>query len=72
MFAGCHGYRDLLGNESMDSCKLDIKMKPDGSLHVPGLNWVNVHSVEEVNKVRVTINLTSNHIYNFRLVTQNG
>ncbi|XP_014667145.1 PREDICTED: kinesin-like protein KIFC3 [Priapulus caudatus] len=40
--------RDLLAKNS--SCKLEIKMMPDGSgLHVPGLCTVNVHSLEEVN-----------------------
>ena len=41
--------RDLLNAES--SCKLEVKMNPDGGLHVPGLSSVSVGSVEDVNKV---------------------
>lgn len=45
-------HRSLLGDNLND--KLDIKMCPDGSgqLYVPGLTEFSVESVEDINKVR--------------------
>ncbi|KAF6019824.1 hypothetical protein EB796_021863 [Bugula neritina] len=40
--------RDLLSSDPSD--KLDIKLNQDGNLHVPGLSWVQVKNVNEVNQ----------------------
>ncbi|CAL1532394.1 unnamed protein product [Lymnaea stagnalis] len=42
--------RDLL-NPDPQAEKLEVKMKPEGGLHVPGLVMVPVQSLEEVNKI---------------------
>ncbi|KAH9513436.1 Kinesin-like protein kifc3 [Bulinus truncatus] len=43
--------RDLLDAEEDDKNKLEIKMKPEGGLHVPGLLTVSVKSLDEVNEL---------------------
>ncbi|KAK3600577.1 hypothetical protein CHS0354_020969 [Potamilus streckersoni] len=43
--------RDLLGDDI--SFKMEVKMNPEGGLYIPGLSYVNVASVEDVNKVFV-------------------
>ena len=42
--------RDLLSEDT--SYKMEVKMNPEGGgLHIPGLSYVNVDSVEHVNEV---------------------
>ncbi|KAL3858961.1 hypothetical protein ACJMK2_009206 [Sinanodonta woodiana] len=43
--------RDLLGDDI--SFKMEVKMNPEGGLYIPGLSYVKVASVEDVNKVFV-------------------
>lgn len=42
-------FRDLLSGDP--SYKMEVKMKADGGLHVPGLCSEEVKSVEDVNQV---------------------
>lgn len=42
-------FRDLLSGDP--SYKMEVKMKSDGGLHVPGLCSEEVKSVEDVNQV---------------------
>ena len=41
--------RDLLSDDP--SYKMEVKMNPDGGLYVPGLSFVDVNTVEDVNEV---------------------
>ena len=41
--------RDLLGGDP--TSKLEVKMNPEGGVHVPGLTFKEVHCVEDVNDV---------------------
>ena len=44
--------RDLLSEDT--SYKMEVKMNPEGGgLHIPGLSYVNVDSVEHVNEVLI-------------------
>ena len=43
-------YRDLLSSDRSDN-KMEIKMNPEGGLHVPGLKSIEVHNVDDVNRV---------------------
>jgi hypothetical protein len=42
-------FRDLLSDDP--SYKMEVKMNPDGGLYVPGLSFVDVNTVEDVNEV---------------------
>lgn len=42
-------FRDLLGDDT--SYKMEVKMNPDGGYHIPGLCYVSVKSVADVNEV---------------------
>ena len=44
---------DLL-NPDHTSNKMEVKMKLEGGLHVPGLTSLPVHSVAEINKVIIS------------------
>lgn len=43
-------YRDLLSDDP--SYKMEVKMNPDGGLYVPGLSFVEVSTVDDVNEVK--------------------
>ena len=47
----CYGFSDLLSDDT--SYKMEVKMNPDGGLHIPGLSYVTVSSVQDVNLVRI-------------------
>jgi hypothetical protein len=44
--------RDLLGDDT--SFKMEVKMNPDGGYHIPGLCYVTVQSVADVNEVNIS------------------
>ena len=48
--------RDLLSSDRGEN-KMEIKMNPEGGLHVPGLKSIEVHHVDDVNRVCSTSNL---------------
>lgn len=41
--------RDLLGDNPI--AKLDVKLNPEGGLHVPGLTEIEVESANDINEV---------------------
>ena len=43
--------RDLLGEDT--SYKMEVKMNPDGGFHIPGLCYVHVQSVADVNQASI-------------------
>lgn len=50
--------RDLLGENP--SAKMDVRQQTDGRLYVPGLNWVQVKSrddVQEVHNLKIYVSL---------------